>query len=87
MESWKRELKKFSDLYGMDVLHEILVTKGYTHVSMREKSIPDDGSAVHSVHRKKSELFSLQKIEKIILHRNNDVTIKTDIAYLRYFIL
>lgn len=73
---------KMLDLYGPEVVFEMLKTR-FKNVSFRLKSVPNDGSRSYKTTALQPEK-SVQ-IEKYIIHRNNEITLKTSAGYLRFF--
>ena len=66
-----RDIYKNIDLYGNEVFIVALKEK-YSGVSYREKSIPSEGSPATKSARIRQDL----KVDKVIFHQNNEVTVK-----------
>lgn len=79
MESLK-ETYKYLDLYGSEVFIQML-KQSFKDAAIRNKTIPNGGSPTV-----KSEFINPKLIvEKAIFHKNNEVTVKTNHGYLRFF--
>ena len=76
------EALKMLDLYGKEVIFEMLKSH-FKNVSFRLKSVPNGGSVSYKTSALQPEK-SVQ-IEKYIIHRNNEITLKTSSGYLRFF--
>lgn len=75
------EIKKYYDLYGYDVIATVLKSKFY-FVSFCKNSIPGPGSL--TLKTEKLNVLSDAKIEKVILHKNLNLTIKTNYGFLKF---
>ena len=83
MEEFKRQIKMYYDVYGYDVIIELLKGK-YHHVSACPKSIPHAGSPYYHVSLLKSR--NDVKINKVIVHSKVDsVTLFTSRGVLRFW--
>ena len=79
----KKELREYADLYGWDITLICLKEMNYKFVSFTEKSIPSPGSPCWDISKlKPSGDFS---ISKVILHKDNSVTLKTSEGNLRFW--
>ena len=78
-----KTITKDFDLYGIEVAKLMLMSKGYTYVSYREKSVPGWGSPTKRL--KEIKFNDDLIVKKTILHRNNDITIVTNKAYFKFF--
>ncbi len=81
MRTQLKEIKKYSVLYGYTVTI-LQLKKIYTFVSYAEKSIPTPGSRTLTTDKLNEGGDTL--LEKIILHKNNDITLKTNYGYLKF---
>lgn len=70
------------DLYGFDILLDFLKSK-FTFVSFAPNSIPTVGSKTITVEKLKA-FKQDTKIEKVINHKNGDVTLITNFAYCKF---
>jgi len=77
-----KEIKQYADLYGYNTT-TLLLKQKYSFVSFAKKSIPTAGSMT-----KCSSLLlynDYTSINKVILHKNNRVTLKTNLGFLQFF--
>ena len=72
-----------SDLYGFQVVLEMLKQDNYKFVSYRNKSIPNVGSPCKNINTLK--ISTNPKINKVICHKDNSITFKTDVCFLRFW--
>ena len=78
-----KAITKDFDLYGIEVAKLMLMSKGYTCVSYREKSVPGYGSPTK---RLRDIVFNDDLIvKKTIHHKNDEITIVTNKAYFKFF--
>ena len=83
-ETLKEQIGKFADLYGYDVTIGIIKKSGlFSFVSFAEKSIPAGGSMAVAIERLNDHCDT--NVEKCIFHKNGEVTVKTDLGYLKFF--
>lgn len=78
-----KEVMKFIDLYGNQVLFSVL--KQYPFVSWCDKSIPKLGSPVRLAKDISMQKAKDLKIERLILHRDYKTTIVTDKGVYQFF--
>ena len=70
------------DLYGPETVF-LMLKKHYQFVSIRDKSVPTLGSPTYKVDQiKHPELIT--EISRFISHKNNSVTIVTNLGYLQF---
>ena len=80
----QNEIKKYGDLYQYDVIVSMIKESNlYKFVSWREKSIPSMGSQCKKISTLNN--YANVKVLKRILHRNGDITLKTNFGYLKFF--
>lgn len=77
-----KEIKNYFDLYGYEVVLIDLKAK-FHFVSFCKSSIPRLGSMTLPTNR--INVLSDTTIEKVIIHKNNKVTIKSNYGYLQFF--
>lgn len=74
---------RYEPLYGLLILHLLLKNDGYKMVSFAENSIPTAGSQTYSI-EKCNPIFHFE-IDKVIIHKDLNVTIKTkEKGYCKY---
>lgn len=79
----QNEIKKYGDLYQYEVIVAMIKqSKLYHSVTYREKSIPQWGSQCRNIETLNN--YANVKVLKQILHRNGDITLKTDFGYLKF---
>ena len=78
-----KTITKDFDLYGIEVAKLMLMNKGYTFVSWREKSVPNYGSPTKRLEDIKFNDDLI--VKKTIHHRNDEITIVTNKAYFKFF--
>ena len=79
----QKEIKKYGDLYQYDVIVSMIKESNlYKFVSWREKSIPSMGSQCKKISTLNN--YANVKVLKQILHRNGDITLKTNFGYLKF---
>jgi len=76
-----KELKKYADLYGWPIAVKYL-KKRFTLVSWAKNSRPTAGSLTWPTERL-SENYN-PKIKKVILHRNNEITLINSDGWFRF---
>jgi hypothetical protein len=76
------QIKKYSDLYDYETIVTDLKNK-YNFVSFCKKSIPKNGSLTFKTDR--INVLSDAKIENVILHRNQRITLKTNHGFIQFF--
>ncbi|MDD1420937.1 hypothetical protein MEO40_17725 [Dolichospermum sp. ST_sed1] len=75
------ENSKYFDLYGFENTVLILAEK-FKFVSWCKNSIPTAGSLTKD--SKKLNLKSCSEVKKVINHKNGEVTIQTELGYLKF---
>jgi hypothetical protein len=75
------EIKKYFDLYNYETILTILKNK-YYFVSFSKNSVPTAGSI--TLKTNKINVLSDAKIENVILHKNNLITIKTNYGFMKF---
>ena len=81
MKTQLKEIKKYATLYGY-LVTILQLKKIYTFVSYAEKSIPTAGSQTLTTDKLKEDTSIL--LENVILHKNNNITLKTNFGYLKF---
>ena len=77
------EIQKYYDLYSSETILAAL-KNNYYFVSLDAKTIPTNGSSTFKSSNLKSDIFI--KIEKVIIHKNNRLTLKTEnFGFLQFF--
>lgn len=76
------EIKKYFDLHELETILIDLKNR-YLFVSFCKKSIPKQGSL--TIESKQLKTTSNAKIEKVIIHKNGNITLKTNFCYLQFF--
>lgn len=76
------EIKKYFDLHELETILIDLKNR-YLFVSFCKKSIPKKGSL--TIESKQLKTTSNARIEKVIIHKNNNITLKTNFCYLQFF--
>jgi hypothetical protein len=76
------QIKKYFDLYDYETILTALKNK-YNFVSFCKKSIPKNGSLTFKTD--KINVLSDAKIENVILHRNQRITLKTNHGFIQFF--
>lgn len=76
------EIRKYFDLYGLETILIDLKSR-YFFVSFCKKSIPKIGSLTIKTNELKTT--SDAKIEKVIIHKNGNITLKTNFCFLQFF--
>ena len=76
------DVKKYFDVYGYQVILTD-IKKRYYFVSFSKKSIPTPGSM--TLKTDKINVLSDAKIENVILHKNNKITLKTNYGFMQFF--
>lgn len=76
------QIKKYSDLYDYETILTALKNK-YSFVSFCKKSVPKNGSLTFKTD--KINVLSDAKIENVILHRNQRITLKTSYGFIQFF--
>ena len=79
-ETIKNNWQKFGNLYGNETFI-IMLKKAYKNVSYCQKTIPYDGSPSTKSERVKEDT----NIQKMVFHRNKEITIITEYGNLRFF--
>jgi hypothetical protein len=77
-----QEIKQYFDVYGYSVIATSL-KKNYLFVSFSKNSIPTQGSMTLPISKLNTE--SDAKIENVIIHKNNKLTIKTNYGFMQFF--
>ena len=72
---YKNKKQRYQTFYGLEVLHILLEKDGYKLVSFCENSIPTNGSKTFAI--EKTNPKHNYEVEKVIVHKNLDITIKT----------
>lgn len=75
------EIKKYFDLYDYETILTVL-KNNYYFVSFSKNSIPTPGSL--TLKTDKINVLSDAKIENVILHKNNLITIKTNYGFMKF---
>jgi hypothetical protein len=75
------EIKKYFDIYNYETILTILKNK-YYFVSFSKNSVPTAGSI--TLKTNKINVLSDAKIENVILHKNNLITIKTNYGFMKF---
>ena len=81
----KRKYKKarYEPLYGLEILHLLAKEDGYKLVSFCENSIPTPGSQTFAI--EKANPKHNFKVERVIIHKDLNITIKTkDKGFVKY---
>ena len=76
-----KEIKDYSDLYGWEIVVSEL-KKTFTLVSWAKNSRPTAGSL--TVPTEKLNENRNASIEKVMLHRNGEITLITNFGWLRF---
>ncbi len=76
------QIKKYFDLYDYETILTDLKNK-YYFVSFCKKSVPKNGSLAFKTDR--INVLSDAKIENVILHRNQRISIKTNYGFIQFF--
>ena len=76
------DIKKYFDVYGYEVVLTDIKNR-YFFVSFSKNSIPTNGSM--TLKTDKINVLSDAKIENVILHRNNKITLKTNYGFMQFF--
>lgn len=73
---------KFFDIYGIEIARQMLRIRGYSHVSVRKKSVPSLGSPTFNIDKIKFNDDLI--VKRTIRHKNGNVTIVTNKAYFQF---
>jgi len=80
-----KEQLQFFDLYDFETTM-IILKLNFSQVSNTEKSVPTEGSKTRSsiyVNEKAKNI----SIEKLIFHRDDKITVKTNVGYFQFWSL
>ena len=72
---------KYFDLYPSDIIFEELKNK-FSYFCVCQKSVPSLGSPCYKINKLKTN--SGAKIEKVIRHRSGEITLCTNLGYVKF---
>ena len=72
---------KYFDLYTSDIIFEELKSQ-FSYFCVCKKSVPSLGSPCYKINKLNSKNGA--KIEKVIRHRNGEITLCTNLVYLKF---
>lgn len=73
--------KKYLSIYGLEILHIMLKNDGFLSCSFTKKSIPTPGSHTKNI----NSINPLPNaVNKVMIHKNLDVTLFCDAGVIRY---
>ena len=72
---------KYFDLYPSDIIFEELKSQ-FSYFCLRQKSVPSFGSPCYKINKLNSSNGA--KIEKVIKHRNGEITLCTNLGFLKF---
>ena len=84
----KKSLKGYVGLFDVEFVSKFVKKAGYTFVSWREKSIPNQGTPSfplsYFINNGKKDILK-SKFSKITFSTNGNVTIKSSKGYFQFF--
>lgn len=72
---------RYFDLYTSDIIFEELKNE-FSYFCVCKKSIPSLGSPCYKINKLNSKNGA--KIDKVIKHRNGEITLRTNLGYLKF---